>query len=476
MSSTAASAASPGRRAAPLYRGVPFFGALPELRRDMLGTFERIARLGDVVQIRLPLRVGFLVTHPDGVKHVLVDNHKSYGKKTRGYQMLRHALGQGLVTSEGEHWRRQRRIAQPAFHHQRIAGFAEIMTRATEALLESWAPAAKSGAPIELHDEMMRVTLRIVGECLLSRDLSDESGFIGPAITTVLEETVHRVQHPLMLPLSIPTPRNLRYRRALAGLDARVHTLIQERKANLAGAPKDLLTMFIEARDEETGAAMSDEHLRDEVMTMVSAGHETTANALTWAFYLLSENPAAAERLQAEVRDVLSGRSARLADLPQLRYTESVVKEAMRLLPPVWMIARSVEEADEICGVSIPQRAMVFMPQYVVHRDPRFWPRALEFRPERWLEPEIEALPKYAYFPFSGGPRVCIGNNFAMMEAQLILATIAGRYSPRLVPGHPVVPVPTVTLRPRHGLEMTLSPVRSVERSTPTSPSSRAAT
>jgi cytochrome P450 len=215
--------------------------------------------------------------------------------------------------------------------------------------------------------------------------------------------------------------------------------------------------MFMEARDEETGDAMSEQQLRDEVMTMVSAGHETTANALTWTFYLLSENPAVAEKLRAELRRVLpGGRTPAIDDLPELSYTEAVIKESMRLLPPVWLIARSATEDDRILGEAIPKGAMVFLPVYVLHRDRRFWERPLEMTPERWLSPEIDSLPKYAYFPFAGGPRVCIGNAFAMMEAKLLLAMIAGRWAPRMVPGHKVRPVPTVTLRPKHGLKTIL--------------------
>jgi cytochrome P450 len=437
-----------------LYRGLPFLGALPELRRDLLGTFEKIAKLGDVVRVALPLRRGYLVSHPDGVKRVLVDNHKNYGKQTRGYQMLRLALGEGLVTSEGEFWRRQRRIAQPAFHHQKIAAFGEIMTHATNDMIERW---HKHTGVIEMHDEMMQLTLRIVGQCLMSTDLSDSSDFIGNAVTTVLEETVHRVQHPLSLPLSIPTPRNVRFRRALEDIDKLVIGLIRERKSSGKSLP-DLLGMLMEARDEETGESMSERHLRDEVMTMISAGHETTANALTWTFYLLSENPRVQEELARELRAVLGGRTPGIEDLPRLLYTEAVVKESMRVFPPVWMIARSAEADDEILGVPIPRGSMVFLPPWITHKDPRFWERPSEFWPERWLQANIESLPKHAYYPFAGGPRVCIGNTFAMMEAKLVLAMIAGVFAPKLLAGHPVVPSPTVTLRPKHGMRMTLNP------------------
>lgn len=436
------------------YRGIPFLGALPELRRDLLATFERIAALGDVVRINLPLRVGTMVAHPDGVKRVFVDNHKNYGKQTRGYQMLRLALGEGLVTSEGEFWKRQRRIAQPAFHHQKIAAFGEVMTRACGEMLETWAPLAEKNAELEVHEAMMQVTLRIVGECLLSTDLSDTSGKVGAAITTVLEETVRRVQNPLSLPLSWPTPNNRRYVKALSSMDEMVYGVIRSRRSSTNAPTADLLAMLMEARDEETGEGMSERHLRDEVMTMVSAGHETTANALTWTFYLLSEHPDKAEPLHAELNAVLGGRTPSIADLPKLRYTEAVIKESMRILPPVWMIARSAVEDDEILGVPIPKGSMVFLPSWITHKDPRYWEQPKAFLPERWLKPEIEDLPRHAYFPFAGGPRVCIGNSFAMMEAVLLLAMIASKHRLKLVEGHPVIPTPTVTLRPKHGMLM----------------------
>ncbi|MEQ8980900.1 MAG: cytochrome P450 [Deltaproteobacteria bacterium] len=441
----------------PTFPGVPVLGALPAVRRDMLRTFVRAAKLGDVVHLPFPGRQGYLIVHPDLIKHVLVDNHKNYGKGTRGYRMLRLALGEGLVTSEGEFWRRQRRIAQPAFHHQRIAAFAETMVTSTERMLDQWAQ-HDSTKVIDIDAEMMRVTLEIVGLCLMSTDLADESGVVGGAITEVLEGTVKRVQNPLTLPLEVPTPGNRRFVRALSRLDEVVYGIIRERQG-MQSPPQDLLTMFMEAVDEETGERMNEKHLRDEVLTMVSAGHETTANALTWTFYLLSQHAEEAEKLRAELAAVLGGRSPTLEDLPNLPYTDAVVKESMRLLPPVWMIARSVIDDDVIGGHTIPAGSMVFLNTYVTHRDPRFFEAPERFMPERFARGDVDRQPKYAYFPFAGGPRVCIGNSFAAMEAKLLLATIAQRYAPRLAPGHDVTPIPTVTLRPKYGMRMFLERV-----------------
>lgn len=445
-------------RPAPVLPGLPLVGLLPAIRRDLLGTFEKAATLGDVVRLPFPGRIGYLVVHPTDLKRIFVDNHKNYAKQTRGYRMLRLALGEGLVTSEGSHWRRQRRIAQPAFHHQRIAAFADVMTDATLKMLDRW-DALGAGSVVEMDEAMMQVTLEIVGRCLMSTDLSDESGVVGQAISTVLEDTVSRVQNPFTLPLDVPTPGNVRYRRALAHLDEVVYGIIRERQQMKGERPPDLLTMFMEAVDEETGERMTEKHLRDEVLTMVSAGHETTANALTWTFYLLSKHPAAVTKLRAELDEVLGDRPPKFEDLPSLRYTGAVVKESMRMRPPVWMVARSAIEEDEVGGVRIEKGSMVFLSPWITQRDSRWFENPQRFDPERFLDPAFEELPKYAYFPFAGGPRVCIGNNFALMEATLLLACIVQRFDLTMVPRHPVVPNPTVTLRPKYGMPMVVEPV-----------------
>jgi cytochrome P450 len=454
MSAPTPRAASP--RLAPLFPGWPVVGALPALQRDLLGTFERAARLGDVVRFQLFHRTGHLLVHPDAVKHVLVDEHRKYGKQTRGYDTLRLVLGQGLVTSEGELWRRQRRIAQPAFHHARLVNFGERMVRAGEQLLERWAAPAARGEALELDRAMMQVTLQIVGECLLSVDLSDESDVVGSAVGTMLRQSVRRITRPLRSPpLSLPTPGNRRFLRARAALDEVVYGIIRERRARPSEAV-DLLAMFLEARDEETGEGMNDQQLRDEVITMVTAGHETTANALTWTFYLLGRNPEARSRLEAELDAVLAGRAPTVAELGALPYTEAVLKESMRLFPPVWMIGRSAQQPDEVGGYAIPAGSMMFLSPWITQHDARFFPEPARFRPERFLAPEAERIPRFAYFPFASGPRVCIGNGFAMMEARLLLALIAQRYRMQLVEGQAVVSEAAVTLRPRDGLRVML--------------------
>ncbi len=433
-------------------RGHPLLGNLLGMRKDPVGMFMQAGRLGEIVHLHFPARTAHLLTRSEHIKQVFVDNHKNYGKQTRGYAVLRVGLGNGLLTSEGEFWKRQRRIAQPTFHHGRIAGFGRTMTDCTESMLEQWST-RRTGAPLDLAAEMMALTLKIVGFCLMSTDLSDESDRVAGALSQLLHLTVDRITRPLAPPMFVPTPKNRAYKKAIGALDSVVFDIIRERRG-LDEEHHDLLDMLMRAKDEETGEVMTDRQLRDEVLTLVLAGHETTANALSWTFFLLSRNPAARARLEQEVDAVLGDRTPGLEDLPSLRYTDAVIKESMRLFPPAWLTARSALEDDEIGGVAIPKGSMVFLSPYVTQRLPCYFENPEGFFPERFLDPKIEELPKYAYFPFGGGPRVCIGNGFAMMEAKLLLAHIARRWRLDLVPGHPVVPEAVVTLRPKYGLQM----------------------
>ncbi len=427
-------------------------GQLPAMQRDMLGTFERAAAHGDVVRLDFPGRTAFLLSHPDAVKRVLVDRQRNYGRDTRGYAMLRIALGEGLVTAEGETWRRHRQTAKPAFLPAAIRGFLETMDGAATRRVARWREEQPDGGPLDIAHELMGLTLEIVGRCLVSRDLSDDSGPIGEAVSVVMRETVWRITHPLALPLRVPTPRNLRLRRSLAKMHGLVAAIVAERRAHRGERREDLLDLLIDSRDEETGAGFSDRELFDEVMTMISAGHETTATALTWAFHLLGAHPEVRARAEAEVDSALGDEPATVERLAKLEYVEAVIEEAMRLYPPVWTVARSTGEDDEILGYPIPAAAVVFLPQIVLHRHPQYWARPLEFDPERFLGTRRKEVSRFVYFPFSGGPRVCIGQGFAMMEAKLILARVlrAARLDP--VPGPPVKLEPMITLRPRGGL------------------------
>ncbi|MFN7973295.1 MAG: cytochrome P450 [Acidobacteriota bacterium] len=441
----------------PALRGSPLLGHLRQWRRDPLAFLRELSELtSEITQVRFGPRWVYILRHPDLVEHVLWENHKNYRKQTRGYQKLRHVLGDGLLTSEPPFWLRQRRIAQPAFHRDRIAGFGSVFANATLQMLERWEGAAARREPVDVAVEMMRVTLRIVGETLLSTDVSSDAAEVGRALTTVLSHTIASITSIVPWKDKLPTPANFRFREALASLDRVVLGIIAERRRDPT-AKSDLLAMLMNARDEETGESMSDRQLRDEVMTIFLAGHETTANALAWTIYLLSRHPDARSALEAEVDGAVTGSAPALPELPSLALTEMTLKEAMRLYPPAWIVGRSAIADDTLSGHTVPAGSFCFMSSYLTHRHPAFWPDPERFDPSRFAPEKVARTHRGAYFPFGGGPRLCIGNSFAMMEAKVILGAIVKRFRLELVPGHPVVPLPMITLRPRHGLPMTLS-------------------
>jgi cytochrome P450 len=449
-------AVAPGMpRKAPIYAGLPGVGPLFEMRRDYIGFVERATRLGDVVRIELGPVVAHLLNHPRHVGHVLVEHHKNYAKQTRGYAALRRVLGNGLVTSEGAFWQRQRRIANPAFKRTHLAVFDQTFVRAARDLVERrWAGWIARGEPFDVAAEMTRVTLRAVGETLLSTDPSGEADAVGGALGEVLHQSFDRITS-LAAPDWLPTPANVRFKKARAQLDRIVLGLIADRRRD-AAAHDDLLSALVHAKDEETGEAMTDEQLRDEVMTLFLAGHETTANNLAWTFWLLGRNPAVEHKARAELQAVLGDRDATAADLPRLPYLRAVVQESMRLYPPVWILARSAVEPDTIDGYDVPAGSYVFMSAWTLHRRPDFWRDPEAFDPDRWLTDdggEAKLGHRYQYLPFSVGARKCIGDGFAMVEAQLMLATILRRVHLELVPLLKVELEPVITLRPKHGVQ-----------------------
>jgi cytochrome P450 len=450
----------PSQRADPRparWRGKPLVGALPEFRADALGTLERMAELGSPVRFYLLHQRLHLLTEPAHVEHVLVSGARYFGKQTVGYRRMRRVVGMGLLTAEGAFWRRQRRIAQPAFRKPRIDGFGQIMTEAAEAMVERW----EDGAQIDLAREMMAVTLRVVGLTLLSRDVSSNADEVGEALTVGLEHIMYRMQTPWAPPEWVPTDRNRTFRAAVHTLDRVVRGIVSERRE--AGAeggggerPEDLLDIFMSARDPETGEGMSDEQLRDEVMTMFLAGHETTAMTLAWTFDLLARHPEVEARLRGELA-CLEGRTPTIADLPKLPYGERVLLEAMRLYPPAWLLGRSASEANDLGGYPIRAGDWVFISPWLTHRRPHIWPEPERFDPDRFAPQRAAGRHRYAYFPFAGGQRKCIGDRFAMVEARLILATVLQRA--RLEPRYdgPLEPDPLVTLRPRGDMPMRVS-------------------
>ncbi len=438
-------------KTAPWIKGERILGSLRAFVDDRLGFLERVARSGDVVGFRVGWRRFYLVLQPEGVKRILVDNVSNYRKETRGQQLLRAVIGDGLITSEDDAWRRQRRLSQPAFHKERIAAFAPLMARAARETVARW----HSGTTIDVAEEMSRLTLTIVGRALLSTDLADSASAVGPALTFLLQEMTERSTSivDLIVGTEAPTCRNRRFKKAVSELDRVVAGTIAQRRRD-PGEHEDLLALLMAARDDEAGA-MSDKLLRDQIMTMILAGHETTANALAWTFYLLSKNPAVERRARDEISAVLGDREPSLEDLPRLRFVRATIEESMRLYPPVWLLARSVMDDDEIQGYRIPGGTFVFAAPWVTHRHPAIWPNPEGFDPERFLDEKACAeRPRFAYFPFSAGARQCIGNTFALMEAEIILATVLQRFRLDLLPGARVVPEPLMTLRPKGGLLM----------------------
>jgi cytochrome P450 len=460
---------SPGSARPPLPpgpRGVPLLGNIPAIARIGMPELLRQSheRYGDVVRLRLAGKMMIVLNHPDHVRHVLHDRRENYYKGAV-YDSFRMLAGNGLVTSEGDFWKRQRRLAAPAFHSNAIAALGKIMTDAAVDMLADWdarTPAGDGGATrFDLHHDMTRITLRIVGESLFGQDLRGDMDQSAPAFAVALNAVLDRGQAGWALPMWLPTPGNVRLRRALATLDDLVYRIIETQRRQ-EGAGGHLLAMLMNAVDEETGERMDDRQLRDELITMYLAGHETTTLALTWCWHLLTHHPAIYDRLEAELAEVLGGRVPTVADLPRLRYTRMVLEEAMRIYSPVWSIARDVREDDEVGGYLVPAGSVVMLSQYVIHRRPDVWPDPGRFDPERFEPERVKQRHRFAYFPFSAGPRVCIGNTFTMVEATLILATVCQRYRMRAVLGPVVAPDVQITYRPKGGL-----PIERVRRTGP---------
>ncbi|HEX8199531.1 MAG TPA: cytochrome P450 [Isosphaeraceae bacterium] len=427
-------------------------GNLPQFARDRLGFLTDCARrYGDCVALRLGPKRVLLLSPPDLIEEVLVTQNRRF-RKHFALRRTRRTLGNGLLTSEGDFWRRQRRLAQPAFHRDRLEAYAAVMVALAERMLESWA----DGQRRDVQADMMRLTLQIVAKTLFDADVAGAVDEAAAAMETLLACFTARVTKLVPLPEAVPTPVNWRLQRAARRLDRIVYGFVAARRAS--GADRgDLLSLLLHARDEDDGRGMTDRQLRDELMTLFLAGHETTANTLAWAWSLLARHPEAEARLHAELDAVLGDRAPTPADLPRLTYAEHVVTETLRVYPTVWLLGREAIEPWTIGGHPVPRGTTLYMSQWVVHRDPRFFEEPEAFRPERWDDGLARRLPRYAYFPFGGGPRICIGQGFARMEAVLLLATIARRYRLALAPGATVTPLPTMTLRPRDGVSVILS-------------------
>ena len=431
---------------------MPILGMLPAIRRDPIGTFKRAAlRFGDVVYFKIASRRGFLLSNPDAIRHVLQDNARNYHKSPL-YDKLRTVLGNGLLTSEDEFWLRQRRIAQPAFHRHRIAALAGAMTEAAADTAGLWDAPASAGRPVDVDEEMMRLTRSVVLNTLLGGDLGPFASRIDQA-WVVVNQHIGESFWSLGFADTLPTPKYRRFQAARAVLRGAVEHVIAQRRRNPTDT-NDLLSMLMSARDEETGESMSDDQLRVEVTTFLLAGQETTSLALTWTWYLLSQDARVRQRLETEIDVVLQGRRPEYSDLANLAYLRMVVDESMRLYPPAWGFSRQALSDDELGGFRLPKGWLAFVIPYALHRHPALWDDPDAFVPERFLPERVAERHKFAYIPFGAGPRQCIGNHFALMETQLTLATLVQQYRLHLLPGHTVNPWPLITLRPRFGMPM----------------------
>jgi cytochrome P450 len=433
-------------------KGKLITGVMREFNNDTLGFIERCHRdYGDVVRSRFLYLYAHFIYNPADIETLLSTNAKSY-RKARSLRspFFYRLVGNGLVTSEGDFWRRQRRLAQPAFHRQRISSYGEIMVQYAQRAIAKW----NDGEQRDISREMTRLTLEIVVKTLFNSDVSNDADHVREMLSQIVKPFASQATLKWIADNRLPTPGHRRYFNAVSEIDRVVFRIIAERRAS-GSDEGDLLSMLLQAQDED-GSQMSDAQLRDEVMTLFLAGHETTALALSWSWYLLATHPEAEQKFHAELDEVLGRRAPQVSDLPKLKFTEMIAKETMRLYPPAYAVGREAIEDTELGGYAVPRKTQIFAFQWVTQRDPRYFERPDEFVPERWANESIQSLPKYAYFPFGGGPRQCIGNYFAMMEIVLLLATIGQRFRFSMVEDHEVEVLPVLSLRPKNGIKVKL--------------------
>jgi cytochrome P450 len=442
-----------GTHAPPGPKGLPILGLALAVRNDPLGTLQRLAHeYGDVVSMPVMRMSRVLVNRPDYIQQLLILDHAKVHKSTLTKLVVGPLLGQGLLISEGDFWRRQRRLAQPAFHRSRTNEYSPVMVECALERMRNW----RGGETRNIAEEMMKLTLEVAVRTLFGTSLAGDSDSIGKAMTFLMRHYLRRARTPWRVPESWPTRANRRARREVEYMDSLIYGIISDRKKDTRPR-NDLLSLLMSAMHED-GSRMSERQVRDESMTLFVAGHETTALSLAWTWYLLGENPAAESRLDEDLRSKLAGRPAEVSDLEKLPYLNAVVHESLRLYPPAFIMARMNLETVTLGGYQIPPRTTLLASQWVMHRDPRFFEQPERFLPERWLDGLEDRLLPGVYFPFGDGPRRCIGQGFAQLETALVIAAIAQKFRFRLKPGFPVVPEPLVTLRPKHGIEMTIEP------------------
>lgn len=427
---------------------------LHAMRRQPLEFLLNMQQYGDIVYLHLGFSPTYILYHPDAIRWVLLENKRNYSKDVYDYRLFVPFLGQGLVTNAGESWLQQRRLMQPAFHRQRISALADSMAMSTWHMLERWNDSAQNGQLVDIAQEMRQLVLCILGQGLFHIDLNDSTISLSKAVQTLTTLMDDYLQHPLF-PLSIPTTRNRCLNAALHHFDRLIFDLLHERRQQDFDHG-DLLSMMLQTQDKETGQGMNDQQLRDELLTLIVAGHETTTSALVWTWYLLSQHPIISMRLRTELDQVLKGKSPDIEQLAALTYNRQIIEEAMRLYPPAWLFSRCTVADDEIAGYSIRAGSTILVSPYATHRHPDFWSDQEAFDPERFDSTNPTRHPHFAYFPFGGGPRQCIGNTFALMATQIVLAIAAQYFQWELRPDTKIVPQANVTLHPRHGLPMFL--------------------
>jgi cytochrome P450 len=440
-------------------RGLPLLGSIRDIQRDNIQTFMDAWReYGDIVHFRGPLKINLLV-HPDYVQRVLRDNYKNYPRPKFVADKLKSIVGEGLVAAEGDVWQRARKMAQPAFDPEIVNSFDPMFVANTARLLDEWEGHAARGEMIDAKSEMMHLTLANLANTTFHADLGAEIPEIEPKVAFTLQHTHKRLTSPID-PQRLPLPSSRRFDATLASLNEIIYRLIRERRAAKDDA-KDLVTTLIVQRDEATGGTLTDEQLRDEIIGFFIAGHETVSSAMSWTWYLLSLNPECWRRLRDEVDQVLGGRAPTVEDIPKLTYTQNVLLESMRMYPPIFVLMRYALEDDLMGEYRVPGDSNVVLCPYVTHRHPEFWDNPEGFDPDRFLPERAAGIHRMAYFPFSGGPRKCIGNTMAMLQMPIILAMATQRFRLNLVPGQTVIPEPAISLRPQDPLLMTIERVSS---------------
>ncbi len=443
-----------GKRKPPGPKGVPIFGMGLTIREDPLKALRNISReYGDIAYFHVLMQERILLNHPDFVEQVLIIQQSKFHKSELTRRITGRMLGQGLLTSEGEFWRRQRRLVQPAFHRSRINDYGATMRETAEAHISGW----RDGDVRDLAQEMTSLTLDNAVGTLFSTALPGEAQQVGEAMTFLMRYSLARQRLPIRIPENWPTPNNRRANRDLAFMDSLVYRMIDERKLEKSSDRReDLLSLLMGVTDED-GSQMTQKQLHDEAMTLFIAGHETTAQMLAWTWYALSQSPQAEARLHEELDGVLGGRPPEAADFPRLPYLQAVMNEILRLYPPAYITARENIEECQIGGYEFLPGTTIIFSQWVAHRDPRYYDDPDTFRPERWIEGLASRLPAGAYYPFGDGPRRCVGQGFALLEAAIVIGTLAQRFRFRLVAGHVVEAEPLVTLRPKNGIRMMLN-------------------